>query len=375
MEFDSKMVFVKDVIKRCHVEVDAPSSGLEHYVGGEHFETDCLSLKGKGNVDSSLGPAFYYSFKQGDTLLVSRNPHLRKMSVANFDGICSEKTFVMNTIDDNILHGRFIPIVFSCQKFWEYAELNKSGSVNFFLNWKKLEMYEFKLPSLDVQKDISHVIWSIEEYIQKLTVLLDDLELLIKSRFIEMFGTRESYSDKWEMKPFISCCDVLYGYPFNSDLFNEISEGMPLIRIRDINSGFSNTYTTENVDPIYEIHNGDVLVGMDGDFYAKKWMSGTALLNQRTCRMNGKSGIVNDAFMLHYLNPELLHIHRITSSTTVKHLSAKEINKMKIPLPPLTLQEKFAEFVEQVDKSKFELKQHINTTKLLQKTIINDIFK
>ena len=183
--------------------------------------------------------------------------------------------------------------------------------------------------------------------------IIETLDNLVKSRFIEMFGTRESYSDKWEMKPFTSCCDVLYGFPFNSEMFNENSEGMPLIRIRDINTGFSNTYTTEKVDSIYEVHNGDILVGMDGDFCAKQWTSGTALLNQRTCKMKGKEGTVNDQFMLHYLEPELLQIHRNTASTTVKHLSAKEINKMKMPLPPLDLQEEFSTFVKQVDKSKF----------------------
>ena len=130
------------------------------------------------------------------------------------------------------------------------------------------------------------------------------------------------------MKPFTACCDVLYGYPFNSQLFNDNGEGMPLIRVRDINTAFSNTYTTENVSPIYQVHDGDILVGMDGDFYAKIWSSGTALLNQRTCKMKGRRDVVNDLFMLHYLNPELLEIHRNTASTTVKHLSAKEINKL-----------------------------------------------
>ena len=167
-----------------------------------------------------------------------------------------------------------------------------------------------------------------------------------------MFGTKDEYADKWQMKPFTACCDVLYGYPFNSELFNDDGEGMPLIRVRDINTGFSNTYTTEDVSSIYQVHDGDILVGMDGDFNAKVWSSGTALLNQRTCKMKGKEGIVNDLFMLHYLNPELLKIHRNTASTTVKHLSAKEINKMQMPLPPKELQDQFAAFVEQVDKSK-----------------------
>ena len=172
-----------------------------------------------------------------------------------------------------------------------------------------------------------------------------------------MFGIREEYAERWQMKPFTSCCDVLYGYPFDSQLFNDDGKGMPLIRVRDINTGFSNTYTTEEVSPIYQVHDGDILVGMDGDFNAKVWSSGTALLNQRTCKMKGKDGIVNDLFMLYYLNPELLKIHRNTASTTVKHLSAKEINKMQMPLPPKELQDQFAVFVEQVDKSKFIAKQ------------------
>lgn len=117
-------------------------------------------------------------------------------------------------------------------------------------------------------------------------------DMLIKSRFIEMFGLREEYASKWQMESFIYCCDVLYGFPFNSDLFNDEKNGMPIIRIRDINAGFSNTYTTEKVDSIYQIRNGDVLVGMDGDFNARIWKSDVALLNQRTCKIKGKENVI-----------------------------------------------------------------------------------
>ena len=190
-----------------------------------------------------------------------------------------------------------------------------------------------------------------------------------KSRFIEMFGTRVDYSEKWDLMPFNDCCDVLYGFPFNSDLFNEDEDGVPLIRIRDINSGFSGTYTTEKVDEQYIIENGALLVGMDGDFCAKMWDSGKALLNQRTCKMSGKNGIIDDIFLLHYINPELENIQRNTSSTTVKHLSAREINKLKIPVPPFELQNKFATFVQQVDKSKFRCCNTLITTKHIRQQL------
>ena len=79
--------------------------------------------------------------------------------------------------------------------------------------------------------------------------------------------------------------------------------------------------------------------------------------------------------MMYYLNPELMQIQRNTASTTVKHLTAKEINKMKMPLPPMKLQEEFAIFVEQIDKSKITIKKHLENTKALQKSLINKIME
>ncbi|WP_400256879.1 restriction endonuclease subunit S [Methanomethylophilus alvi] len=237
------------------------------------------------------------------------------------------------------------------------AEAHGSSQKGIYLN--QVEKIPVLVPDLSIQKKFSSFVQQVDKSKAIVQKCIDKYDLLVKSRFIEMFGTRNEYAKKWQMKPFTACCDVLYGYPFNSQLFNDNGEGMPLIRVRDINTAFSNTYTTENVSPIYQVHDGDILVGMDGDFYAKIWSSGTALLNQRTCKMKGRRDVVNDLFMLHYLNPELLEIHRNTASTTVKHLSAKEINKMQMPLPPIELQEQFVAFVKQVDKSKFEVVQSL----------------
>ena len=190
--------------------------------------------------------------------------------------------------------------------------------------------------------------------------LVSQYDELIKSRFIEMFGVREHYSSNWTMCGFDTCCNVIYGHPFDSSLFNETGEGTPLIRIRDINTGFSNTYTTEEVDSQYNVEDGDLLVGMDGDFNAIIWNHGPALLNQRVCKINAKQGVMNPVYLLYCLNPELQQIHSKTSSTTVKHLSAKEIKKIQFPIPSMELQNQFADFVKQVDKSKSNLLCYIN---------------
>ena len=148
-------------------------------------------------------------------------------------------------------------------------------------------------------------------------------------------------------------CDVLNGYAFDSKLFNSESKGMPLIRIRDIKRGATSTYTTEDYSNQYLINNGDLLIGMDGEFNVARWKAKSALLNQRVCRIRPQSLNLTDAYLEHLLPKILKSIEARTSFVTVKHLSSKTLKAIEIPLPPLALQQEFAAFVAQVDKLRF----------------------
>ena len=141
-------------------------------------------------------------------------------------------------------------------------------------------------------------------------------------------------------------CDIQYGYPFDSTKFSE-TEGTPLIRIRDVVRGYSETFTTEEYNPDYLVHQGDLLIGMDGEFNIAKWGNTPAVLNQRVCRLIPKSSI-NKGY-LYYCMPFILKkIEAKTPFVTVKHLSAKELNKAKIPLPSLDEQRHIAAVLDKV---------------------------
>ena len=143
-------------------------------------------------------------------------------------------------------------------------------------------------------------------------------------------------------------CDIQYGYPFDSSKFSE-SEGTPLIRIRDVTRGYSETFTTEEYSPEYLVHDGDLLVGMDGEFNIAKWGKTPALLNQRVCRLTPKNS-VDKGYLYYYMPIILKQIEAKTPFVTVKHLSAKELNKAKIPLPPIDEQRKIAAVLDQVSE-------------------------
>ena len=151
------------------------------------------------------------------------------------------------------------------------------------------------------------------------------------------------------MKKMLSeVCDIQYGYAFDSANFSA-DQGIPLIRIRDVVRGFSETYTTEVCDQEYIVNDGDILIGMDGEFNIAIWKGGKAYLNQRVCRLLPKGEM--DAMYLYYFMPKALKtIEDKTPFVTVKHLSAKELNKIVVPVPPLEKQKKVATCLQRLDE-------------------------
>lgn len=143
-------------------------------------------------------------------------------------------------------------------------------------------------------------------------------------------------------------CTIQYGFPFDSAKFSD-SNGMPLIRIRDVVRGYSETYTTEEYKSEYVVHENDLLIGMDGEFNIAKWGKTPALLNQRVCRLAPNDSIDKD-YLFYFMPIALKRIEEKTPFVTVKHLSAKELNKIEIPILPLEEQRKIAETLSKVDE-------------------------
>lgn len=92
------------------------------------------------------------------------------------------------------------------------------------------------------------------------------------------------------MTKLIDICDIQYGYAFDSACFTEDDSYLPLVRIRDVKRGFSETFYSGEYPEEYVIHKGDLIVGMDGEFNIARWKSIDALLNQRVCKLKAKEG-------------------------------------------------------------------------------------
>ncbi|MBS6593860.1 MAG: restriction endonuclease subunit S, partial [Odoribacter splanchnicus] len=183
------IVKFSEVAHRAYTREDRFNTEKIYYVGGEHIDSCELYVTKKGVIKgSTIGPMFYCGFTAGQILFVTRNPHLKKCSIADFDGICSEKTFVIETKDESILTQEYLAIIMQSDDFWNYCEENKSGGVNYFLNWSTLADYEFELPPIKQQLEIAQKVMSAYRLKQSYKKLLDATREMVKSQFIEMFG-------------------------------------------------------------------------------------------------------------------------------------------------------------------------------------------
>ena len=166
-----------------------------------------------------------------------------------------------------------------------------------------------------------------------------------------------------EWKRLVSLADILYGYPFESSLFSENSTDIPLIRIRDVKPAKASTYYSGNILNDYIIRKGDILVGMDGEFNLGKWNDRDGLLNQRVLKLTGKEGMCLNGFLFHYMGPVFKKIEKQTPGGSVKHLTAKIINQIEIPIPPLSEQNRIVGILDTFTESIENLKKQITERK------------
>lgn len=168
--------------------------------------------------------------------------------------------------------------------------------------------------------------------------------------------------------------EILSGFAFKSEQFNNSGEGLPLIRIRDVVEGVSDTYYSGDYKSEFLVKNGDALIGMDGQFNLACWRGGPALLNQRVCKIKATDERLYQGYLLRFLPAVLKEIEDRTPFVTVKHLSVKSLREIEIPLPPLPEQRRIAAILDKADVLRAKRREAIAKLDKLLQSVFLDMF-
>lgn len=166
--------------------------------------------------------------------------------------------------------------------------------------------------------------------------------------------------DSWQRRPLGEIATILNGFAFKSANFTS-QGGKPLIRIRDIFNNQTAVGYVGDYEERYTVRPGDLLVGMDGDFNCARWHGPEALLNQRVCKITPNPTKLDLDFLTHILPGYLNAIHDLTSSTTVTHLSSRDIAQIPIPVPPLSEQRALVQVFETARGKQRSSNAHLRT--------------
>ena len=232
-----------------------------------------------------------------------------------------------------------------------------TGSAQPQLPIKNFSTIELDLPDLPVQRFIAGILSSYDDLIennQKQIKLLEEAaQRLYKEWFVDLhFPGHETtpivdgVPVGWRRERLVDLVDVQYGYAFDGSLFNTAKNGMPIIRIRNIPSGNTDDYTTEEADSRYIVHNGDILVGMDGEFHINSWSGPDAYLVQRTCSFRPNNSEMK-GYLLQAIYEPIKYFENTVVGATVAHLGKKHIDTINVLTCPTNLYVPLQDYYEQ----------------------------
>ena len=377
-------VLLGDVVDRVKDKVDKDATDLEYYVGGEHIDGDEIMVHRKGLIQgSTIGPAFHMRFQRGDVLLMSRNPHLRKASMVDFDGICSDVSYICRTKDNDVLLQSLLPFILQTPEFWQFAEENKKGGLPFFLNWKDFARFEFELQTIERQRQIADLLWAMERVKIAYRELIARTDDLVKSQFIERFEGQE-YA-------------VVKAKTFMTDMRNGVSpskKGLHAEKVLTLSAVTQGAFDPESwKDGIFDecppvdkrIHTSEFYMCRGN---GNKTLVGTAVFSPE----DRDDLVFPDTVIAAHIDSSIVLLPYLfvawkmpsvrkqieenarTTNGTYK-INQTVLSNIELVVPPLEKQNEFVAFVEQSDKSKFAAQQALKEVTDAQKALMKKIFE
>ena len=163
--------------------------GIKFYIIANNISSDEIEVSYYSKLaDGAKGPTITKHFRENDFLLSTRSVALRKASVAKVSGVTSEKIIVIDVKEDSLILKELLPYFIHSTKFWTYAQISASGSVNKFTSWTKIKDYEFFLPPKGEQKLLLELFMETDRLISLFRDQLDTLKKLKHQLLDEILG-------------------------------------------------------------------------------------------------------------------------------------------------------------------------------------------
>ena len=272
---------------------------------------------------------------------------------------------------------------------WLYYALNAmnlgqyaTGAAQPGLAVSKLETLSIEIPNISEQNKIAQTLYKVEQLVNFRKQQIAKLDELVKARFVEMFGDPVVNSKRWPVETIENHIDLLTGFPFDSSGY--VSNGVNIcggliIMPQKIDWSACKHWPQITGYEDYILRPNDIVIALD-----RPWISNgfkiamvdrehlPALLIQRTARIRAVD--INQHYLMQSLLLGRFDKHCNITGSLVPHISPKDIKSYSVMIPPLSLQNEFAAFVERVDQQKQTVQQSLEKLELMKKALMQEYF-
>ena len=318
-----------------------------------------------------------------NTVIMSFKLSIGKRAITKAEVYTNEAIAAFHIKDLKSLIPEYLYYALESVDFLRYTDKAVKGKT---LNKEKLKKIRIPISSLLAQLKISKILNKIQKIIEnkrKQIILFDEL---IKSRFIEMFGDES----KFKKKKLNENVKEMFIGPFGSSLKNEcfVSKEEGFCIVYEQKHAIKKTIDTLNryVDKKkyeelkrFTVYPGDIIVscrGTVGEIYRIPYNAKFGIMHPSIMKIRLNNEVYNVIFFEKMLEKHMKKILYMSQGSGIKMgITAKELGKKDFIVPPLSLQNEFAEFVTKTYKLKFEAEKSLKEMENLYESLMQKFFK
>ena len=319
---------------------------------------------------------------QKDDILYCLRGSLGKHAIIDFDGNGAiASSLVILRCNKEIIDPRFLLIQLDMDKIILQQNQANNGSSQPNLSANSVKQYNIKLTDMEKQKEIIYKFNKITEIIKTKKEQVENLELLVKSQFVEFFGDVIKNEKNFLYKRIDEVSTIVTGTTpdtSNKDYWDgdvkwitpaEIEKNA--FYIKDTERKLTEEGRKSKALTIMPI--GTVL------FTSRAPIGKTAIAGSEMCCNQGFKNCIctdeiNNIYLYSVLKYNAKYFDNLGTGATFRELSKSNFSKIQISIPPIELQNQFAEFVKLIDKQKFEIEKSLKEIEELYDSLMEEYF-
>ena len=323
-------------------------------------------------MDSSLK-----AFPAGTVLLSSRAP-IGKVAIAGTEMYCNQG--FKNLICSDAIYNRYLYHFLKSKT--EYLNSLGRGATFKEISKSIVEEIEIPLPQMEEQRRTAALLAKVSDLIAKRRASLYKLDLLVKARFVEMFGDPVRNNRGWDTDRLDDLCngvgDGLHGTPeYDENGIYPFINGNNLIDGKIVITDATKKINEKEYKKLFiEISKNAILISINGTLGKLAFYNGESVaLGKSACYCNLRDKI-SRRFIYGIMESDAFadFMEKASTKSTIKNVGLKAMREFKVIRPPLKLQNQYDAFVEHTDKSKMTIQQSLDKLETLKKALMQQYY-